>query len=57
MVKNDQFSPWPMPMRLAGHFDLGSGYLTALALFSAKSGGTENAAVSSAGAVGAGLRH
>ena len=29
----------------AGYFDFGSGYVIALALFSAKSGGTENAPV------------
>jgi hypothetical protein len=45
MPENNQFWPlWP-PARHAGHFDLGSGYLTAFALFSAKSGGTENARV------------
>ena len=45
MAKNDQLSPPWVPAQQSGQFDLGLGYVTAFALCSAKSGGTENVPV------------
>ena len=45
MAENHQFSPPSTAARQSGHSDLGLGAVIALALFSAKSAGTENFAV------------